>query len=219
MTGNALIAEGERLARPCVHPCPTGERTSVAAIWRGQGLVAPPGDGYTHWLSIDCRFLPIGTGPSAGCLSVYAEEDDRYGVVTHDPAAILSATRGGRELYARPAMLSLPPLEAVFLRGSPAVAEWLAALGWPADWGWNGNFPDAGIAGIYHEAQRAGLPARRRSRCSPCWVGGQCRGRTTIGQNWPEPCTADGSHAGRARALGRNVSDRRGLSGDPGRIS
>jgi hypothetical protein len=157
MTGDAMIAEGRRLARPCVHLRPTGRAARAAAVWRGPGLVPPPGDGYEHWLSIDCRFLPAGAGPPSGCLSVYTENGDRYGAVTHDPAAVLSPGRGGRLLYAHPAE-SLPPLEAVFLRGSPAVAAWLASLGWPADWGWNGNFPDAGVAEVYHEAQRAGLP-------------------------------------------------------------
>jgi hypothetical protein len=88
---------------------------------------------------------------------VYTEDGDRYRAVTHDPAAILSPGRGGRLLYAHQAE-SLPPLEGVFLRGSSAVAAWLASLSWPADWGWNGNFPDAGVAEAYHEAQRASLP-------------------------------------------------------------
>lgn len=157
MTGDDLIAEGERLARPCVHLCPAGDPSAAAAVWRGPGVVPPPGDGYEHWLSIDCRFLPVGAGPSSGCLSVYTEDDDRHGAVTHDPSASLSSVRGGRPLYACPAR-SLPPLEAVFLRGSPAVAAWLASLGWPPGWGYNGNFPDAEAADAYRAAQHVNLP-------------------------------------------------------------
>ena len=157
MNGDALIAESRRLARPCVHLRPDGEPHAAAAIWRGEGLVPPPGVGYEHWLTIDCRFLPAAAGPPSGCLSVYTEDRDRHGAVTHDPAAALSLSRGGRLLYAHPAE-SLPPLEAVFLRGSPAVAEWLASLSWPAECGWNGNFPDAVVADAYFAAQQDNLP-------------------------------------------------------------
>lgn len=155
MTADDLISEGRRLARPCVHLRPDGE--AAAAVWRGEGLVPPPGGGYEHWLTIDCRFSPAAAGPPAGCLSVYTDEGDGRGAVTHDPLAALSQARGGRLLFAHPAE-SLPPSEAVLLRGSPAVAAWLASLGWPAEWGWNGNFPDESVAEAYAEAQRVNLP-------------------------------------------------------------
>ena len=157
MTGDALIAEGRRLARPCVHLRPNGASSNFAALWRGPGLVPPPAGDYQHWLTIDCRFLPAGVGPSGGCLSVYTDNHDRYGAAGYDPSAALDSARGGRPLYTHPTV-SLPPLEAVFLRGSPAVGAWLAEIGWQPDWGWNGNFPQAEVADAYHEALRANLP-------------------------------------------------------------
>jgi hypothetical protein len=161
MTGEALIAEGRRLARPCVHLCPKGKAADAAAVWRGPGLVPPPGDDYEHWLSIDCRFLPAKVGPKSGCLSLYTDED-LTGAVTYDPDVVLKRSRGSKLLYAKPTE-SLPPLNAVFQRGSRAVAKWLASLGWQPDWGWNGNFPAGDVANAYHKAQGASLPIDGKS--------------------------------------------------------
>ena len=162
MTGDALLAEGQRLERPCVHLRPDGSANSFAAVWRGSGLVPPPDGDYEHWLTIDCRFLPAGIGPSAGCLSVYTDNNDRYGVAVYGPSASLSLAQGGQALHAH-STTSLPPLEAVFLRGSPVVSDWLARIGWQPEWGWNGNFPDAAVAHAYHEALRANLPIEGES--------------------------------------------------------
>jgi hypothetical protein len=157
MTGAALITEGQWLARPCVHLRPDGEQTALAAIWRGPGQVPVPAADFEHWLTIDCRFLPTGVGPTTGVASVYTEFGDRYGVMAHDPATSLTLMPGGRPLYAHPTT-SLPPLEAVFRYGSAAVAEWLTRIGWDPDWGYDGNFPDAEAADVYTEAQRVNLP-------------------------------------------------------------
>jgi hypothetical protein len=157
MTGVALIAEGQRLARPCVRLLPQGESKYFAAVWRGPGQIPAGGSHYEHCLTVDCRFLPSGVGPSSGCLSVYTDEEDRFGKAVHDDSAKLERTREGRPLFAHPT-ISLPPLEAVFLYGSAAVREWLTRLGWQPEWGWNGNFPDAEVADAYIEAQRVNLP-------------------------------------------------------------
>lgn len=156
MTGDELIAEGRHLARPCLHLRPDGDAAALAAIWRGAGLFPPAGGGHEHWLTIDCHFLPWPADRPTGTLSIYTNRDCG-GVVTHDSSATLSAERGGRPLYAHPTD-SLPPLEAVFLRGSSAVAAWLASLDWPADEGPNGNFPDAQAIDAYSKALRANLP-------------------------------------------------------------
>jgi hypothetical protein len=157
MTGNELIAEGQRLSRPCVHLRPDGEKTALAASWRGPGQVPPPAGDYEHWITIDCGFLPAGAALPTGVVSIYTDGSDRYGAVAYDPALSFSLARGGRPLYAHPTS-SLPPLEAVFLYGSPAVREWLARIEWQPDWGWNGNFPDAEVADAYIESQRVNLP-------------------------------------------------------------
>jgi hypothetical protein len=87
LTGADLIAEAKRIARPCTLLKRSGTRAGFAGVWRGPGIVpAPPGP-YRHWLTFSCRFLPRGTGPSAGCLSVYTDERDCVGgVAVHDPS-------------------------------------------------------------------------------------------------------------------------------------
>jgi hypothetical protein len=55
-------------------------------------------------------------------------------------------------------MSSLPPLDAVFMFGSPAVHAWLAELGWKPDWGWNNNFRAADVANAYNRAEAACMP-------------------------------------------------------------
>lgn len=157
MTGAALISEGQRLARPCVHLLPQGEWKDFAAVWRGRGQIPAGESHYEHWLTVDCRFLPAGVGPSSGCLSVYTDDEDRFGKVVHDASALLEQTPKGRPLFAHPTT-SLPPLEAVFLYGSAGVREWLARLNWQPEWGWNENFPDAEVADAYIEAQQANMP-------------------------------------------------------------
>jgi hypothetical protein len=157
MTGTSLIAEGQRLARPCVHLRPQGEPSQFAAAWRGPGQIPAGNSHYEHWLTIDCQFLPSGVGPSSGCVSIYTDEEDRDGTVVHDSSAQLKRTRQGRPLYAH-ATTSLPPLESVFLYGSPVVSKWLARLNWKPEWGWNGNFPNAEVADTYIKAQQANMP-------------------------------------------------------------
>ena len=158
MTGKDLIAEGQRIARPSIHLRPDGESDHLAAIWRGPGQVPCLTPEHTHWLTIDCRFLPPGVGLKTGCLSVYTDDDKcQGGVALHDPLATLVVSGKGQRLYAH-AVPSLPPLEAVFLYGSPTVREWLGQVGWQADWGMNGNFPAKEISSVYEKAWFENMP-------------------------------------------------------------
>ena len=157
MTGEELIAEGRRLARPCVHLRSDGELGNLAAMWGGPGQVACPTPEHTHWLTVDCRFLPHGVGPRSGCLSVYTDDEDRFGVAIHDPLASLGVSGNGQRLYAH-SIPSLPPLEAVFLYGSPAVRDWLTPLGWEPEDGMNGNFPASDVTDPYVAAWQQDMP-------------------------------------------------------------
>jgi hypothetical protein len=107
MVDPELVTEAERLARPCVLLRRTGAPETLAAVWGGPGIVPAPDGEFLHWISVDCRFLPPGVGPSSGVLSVYTDEGLDGGFVGHDPAARLSA-EDGAALYAHPAR-SLPP--------------------------------------------------------------------------------------------------------------
>jgi hypothetical protein len=107
-----LAAEAYQLARPCILLKRCGPAGNVAGVWGGPGIVPAPSGPFRHWLSIDCRFLPAGLGPTAGILSVYTNEDDCLsGFVGHDPMADLTAA-AGRALYAHTAQ-SLPPPDAL----------------------------------------------------------------------------------------------------------
>jgi hypothetical protein len=164
MTGAELIAEGERLAKPCVLLKATGPDDALAAIWGGPGVVPAPYGFYRHWLSIDCRFLPAGLGPSAGCLSVYTDEEHtETGAAVHDPSKSLSSFPKHRPLYAHRAR-SLPPLEGVFRFGAEAVQQWLHTQGWrPDDGGYYSHFQEPEPALAYQQ--------RYESEC-PLFVGG-----------------------------------------------
>lgn len=148
MVNPKLAATAHRLARPSVLLKRSPGAGHPAAIWGGEGIVpAPPGP-LRHWLSVDCRFLPAGLGPSSGVLSVYANEEDCVsGFVGYDPTVEL-ASAVGHPLYAYPA-LSLPPPDALaaasddgYIRFWQAncplyTAEAAAVLG-----GWHFPWPD-----------------------------------------------------------------------------
>jgi len=178
MIGAELIAEGERLAKPCVLLKAAGPDDAFAAVWGGPGVVpAPPGP-YRHWLSIDCRFMPIGLGPPAGCLSVYTDEEHtETGAAIHDPSKVLSGSPRQRRLYAHPAR-SLPPLEGVFRFGGEAVRQWLHAQGWrPDHGGYYNHFRDPAPALEYQQ--------RYESEC-PLFVGGAFAALGGWHLPWPE---------------------------------
>lgn len=156
MTGDELIAEGLRLARPCIYLRKTGD--DFAALWGGEGIV-PCGQGpFRHWLSISSRFIPGSEGERSGCLSIYTNEDDCVtGIVALDEHRELPGASDELRLYAHPAT-SMPPLEAVFKLGSPEVLGWLAANNWEPEWGYNDNFPDRSPVDVYERAYQAQLP-------------------------------------------------------------
>jgi hypothetical protein len=112
MSDAELASESQRLARPCVLLRSNGAPDCLAGVWGGPGVVAAQAGPFRHWLSVDCRFLPDGLGPTAGILSIFTNEDDCVsGVVAFDPAAKI-VTSSGSPLYAQPSQ-SLPPPDAL----------------------------------------------------------------------------------------------------------
>src|ERR1700722_19795833 len=129
MTGSELIVEAERLARHSVVLRDTGMQDRLAAVWGGPGLVAGPSGTSRHWLSVDCRFLPAGVGPSIGCLSVYTDDaNGKFDAAVFDSTRQLTAQRGSTKLYAHKTR-SLPPVDAIFRLGSPTIHRWLRSEG------------------------------------------------------------------------------------------
>jgi hypothetical protein len=120
-TGAELIAEGEQLAKPSVLLKASGSDDQFAGVWGGRGFVPAPTGQVRHWLTIDCRFLPVGLGPSTGCLSIYTnEEKSDSGLAQHSARAELRRSKECQPLYAFPDR-SLPPIDAVFRFGSKAI--------------------------------------------------------------------------------------------------
>jgi hypothetical protein len=158
VTGSVLISEAERISRPCVLLCEEGPQDRLAALWGGPGVVPAPDTLSRHWITVDCRFLPVGLGLSAGCLSIYTcGQDEEIGLAVHDPAAKLGVGRGAVKLFAHQRR-SLPPIDAVFRFGSPVVQGWLRSHGWEPDWGYNSNFKDPRPAEHYERAYQAECP-------------------------------------------------------------
>jgi hypothetical protein len=152
MTGDELIAEGRRLARPCVLLKTTGTRP--AAWWRGEGLRSA-GPDERHLLTLDLRFVP---GAPAGCASVFTNEADCEGGAVHfETGASLPAVSAAMKLYAEEALV-LPPIEVVFRLGADCVGQWLHQCRWRRDIDYNDNFPDRGPTDAYLRAYMAEYP-------------------------------------------------------------
>src|SRR5579885_1352238 len=84
MTEAELIAEGQRLAKPCMLLKDKGPLEAFAGVWGGPGPLPNPSGAHRHWLSFNCRFLPLGLEPAVGWIAVYTRErDPRGGVAIH----------------------------------------------------------------------------------------------------------------------------------------
>ena len=140
MNASELIAEGKRLAKPCIYLRKDGEGLPVAAWGGPPGVSRPPGS-VRHWLTLDCTLLPKEFGTANGSASVFSDEDSA-GAFVVDPSARFSSPPAGVALFAH-STLSLPPIDAVFRFGSDKVHAWLAQHGWEPTWGHNDNFKDS----------------------------------------------------------------------------
>lgn len=154
MTAEHLIAEGRRLQRPCAFLRPQGTGP-VSAVWHEPDDEEIASTQERCWLTVDARMVPGPPLPAASCLSVFTDEE------TCEGGRVESAPwwpkRPGTKLYAHTASV-LPPLEAVFARGSEAVGEWLRACGWDRTQRYSGGFKDAAIAREYIRAWMAEFP-------------------------------------------------------------
>jgi hypothetical protein len=183
MDAQELIAEGERLARPCLILSDKKESGKYTGVWGGEGILKSGPGSWMHWITIDCGWLSKQGIPLNGLLSVYTDESDESttesgGIVVHDPSRRLprklqdSATMYNRRafsdrtqysrrpdkldgvaLYGREAM-SFPPLDAVFKYGGPAVKKWLRSLGMPRPEQWDPYFQARKLAEPYDDEFR-----------------------------------------------------------------
>ncbi len=134
MTEEELFEEANRLTRPCVHLRADARPGAFAGWWKRAGAIPVDERFYAHLITVACRYLPPGVGPSTGCLSLYERRLGGSCMARHDPWGRLPRTADGVKLYAHPKP-SLPPLAALHRFGSPALKDWLAAAGWDPEWG------------------------------------------------------------------------------------
>ncbi len=145
MTPDILISEGQRLSRRCIVLGPSGNGP-VAAIWHEPDEDEIEATGYRCWITVDARFVPGLPKSVAGFLSVFTDERKCQGGRVEQHSIL--PKRPGIELHASEESI-LPPIEAVFVRGSETVGEWLASNNWPLNERYNKNFPDSAIVEKY----------------------------------------------------------------------
>lgn len=126
MTPEQLIAEGRAIQRPCVFLEFSGTGP-VAGVWYDQNDAAEPDSPFRCWLSVNAEHIPPLRGSVHGVLSVFTDEKKCVGGrVEHSSSW---PARVGRPLYARMVDV-LPPIEAVFAKGSAEVGAWIESFGW-----------------------------------------------------------------------------------------
>lgn len=179
MTSEELISEGRKLERPCVFLRPTG-MGPVAAVWYEPDEDEIESSGRRCWITVDTRCIPGLPASVAGYVSVFTDEITCEGgeveVVPSWPR------RAGTKLYAHPASV-LPPIDAVFARGSEAISDWLGSHGWNRTERYNDNFGDRAVVEPYELLWNRELPIFFRSDIYAI-LGG-----------WHFPCADDDWHA------------------------
>ena len=140
-----LITEGRRLARPCVFLRPSGTGP-VAAIWHECDRDEIKVTGYRCWITVDARFVPGLPKSVIGYLSVFT--DEKKCVAGRVEFNASPPKRAGLELRAYEESV-LPPIEAVFARGSAAVGDWLTGNNYRRDCRYGPGFPGHTVVNEY----------------------------------------------------------------------
>jgi hypothetical protein len=154
MTSEQLIEEGRKLQRPCVFLRPQGSGP-VAAMWHKRDDDEIESTGHHCWVTVDARQVPGLPSSVTGYISVFSDEENcQGGRVELSPSW---PKRAGTKLYAHAASV-LPPIDAVFARGSQAVGEWMQANGWERTERYNNNFKDAAIVREYERVWQREFP-------------------------------------------------------------
>src|SRR5271169_2738822 len=130
MTTEQLIEEGRKLQRPCAFLRSEGTGP-VAAIWHEPDDDEIASTGHRCWLTVDARQIPGLPHSVTGYISMFTDEEQCEG--GHVKLAPSWPKRAGTELYAHSVSV-LPPVDAVFQRGSDTVVEWLRANSWQRGW-------------------------------------------------------------------------------------
>ena len=153
MTSEQLIVEGRKLERPCNFLRAHGSGP-VAAIWYERDDDEIESTGHC-WLSVDTRQIPGVPTSVTGYLSVFTDEKKcEGGRVEITPSW---PTIAGTKLFAHPASV-LPPIDAVFARGSEVLEAWIRSNGWERHFRYNNNFAGRDIVRAYSDVYRREYP-------------------------------------------------------------
>lgn len=179
MTSEQLIAEGRQLMRPTSFLRPRGPGP-VAAVYHERDDDEIETTGFRRWMTIDARCIPGISKSITGYLTIVTDEENSTG----GRIDVLSSwpERRGTELYAHSASV-LPPVDAVFARGSEEVGAWIRSHGWERTVRYNDNFKDKEIVQEYERLWMLEFPLYSESDVYAV-LGG-----------WHWPCPDDDWHA------------------------
>jgi len=152
-TAKQLIAEGNRLCRPCLDLVSSKPDCQHVAIWGGDGVLKPGPGPWQHWITLDCDWLNRNGFPLRGIMSVYTHADDMdKGLVIHNEAEKLPLPKANEEPLFGCDALSFPPIEAVFRFAGPPILDWLNEIGYRKNSEvLRYRFPD--VAAEYYESE------------------------------------------------------------------
>jgi hypothetical protein len=145
MTAQELIAEGRRLARRTKLLRSDGQG-DVAAVYYGRNEDEIESSGYRAWLTIDSRHIPEFPPQAQRYLTIFTDEEECKGGRIEVSASWPQRT--GTTLFAHEASV-LPPIDAIFARGSEAVERWIRSFGWDRGERYNDNFGGRNSVGEY----------------------------------------------------------------------
>jgi hypothetical protein len=159
MTPDELIAEGRALQRPCLF-LTEQRRGPVTAVWYAPDAGDTRTTGERCWLTVDAGSIP-GLDPElTGYASVFTDqrtfEGGRVEIAPSWPS------RPGTKLYAHAASV-LPPIDAVFARGSDAVGAWIRSYGWDRNERYSNGFGGDAVVQEYERVWQAEFPLYHQS--------------------------------------------------------
>lgn len=154
MTTEQLIEEGRKLQRPCLFLRENGTGP-VVAVWHERDEDEIESTGHHCWLTVDARHVPGVASRITGYISIFSNEEEcEGGRVEVSPSW---TKRPGTKLYAQVASV-LPPIDAVFTRGSEAVGDWIRRCGWERTERYNSNFKEREIVREYLQTWQQEFP-------------------------------------------------------------
>jgi hypothetical protein len=176
MTSDQLIAEGRRLERPSVLLRATGNGP-VVAFWHEPDDDEIESTGLRRRITVEATAIPNRPSDLQGLVSILTDEKElEFGTVE----ILSSVPKYAVELRAYPESV-LPPVDAVFARGSEVVGDWLTANRWRRDIRYNDNFPDRHVVEAYEKVWFREYPIYREDVYAA--LGG-----------WHWPCADDDWH-------------------------